>query len=473
VNTQSQAKWRAFIDSPYIGGSRAAVLLWSGFSILVIALIDRYYDVNISFGFLYLFPMLMSGGYLTPLQIAAEAAVCTALTEAFDPFPWDLPIGFPRLVLTFVAYFGAGFYRYAAARGKRAVDEHLSEVEREAARRRKAEEQLEFLVSSSPASIFTLDAEGKVLLANGAAHRLLGADKEALHGQQIGRYFPALGSVPSSQQAPFFHTEMECRGRRQDGEAFLAHVWFSTYQTTSGPRLAAVVFDTSEELRDRAEFSLRQVMTGSRVLMGALCHEIRNICGAIGVVHTKIARDEHLADNQDFKALGSLVEGLGKMAGLELQPGTQITAESIDLRSVLEELRIIIEPAFEDAGLAVEWTVPASLPRVWADHHALMQVFLNIVKNSQRAMEARGEGVLAIQAMSENGAVAVRFRDTGTGIAHPERLFEPFQPGAQAAGLGLYVSRAFVRAFQGDIEYEPQPVGCCFSVSLLPAGARS
>jgi two-component system sensor kinase FixL len=65
--------------------------------------------------------------------------------------------------------------------------------------------------------------------------------------------------------------------------------------------------------------------------------------------------------------------------------------------------------------------------------------------------------------------VEVRFNDTGPGVAHPEHLFEPFQPGAQASGLGLYLSRTFVRAFQGEIEYEPQPAGACFAVILALA----
>jgi signal transduction histidine kinase len=467
-----ESKWKAIFASVYVGGSRTAALTWSAVLITVIALIDRYFDENISFGFLYLFPMLMIGAWLRPWQLALVAASCTALTEAFDPFLWTVPVGVPRLVLTFVAFFGAGFYRYAAARDKRAADRHLDDVEREAARRLKAEEQLEFLISSSPAPIFTLDAAGKVLLANGAAHRLLRVGDKALEGQDIIRYFPALGTIPSSQQAPFFHTEMECRGRRHDGEAFMAHVWFSTYQTTSGPRLAAVVFDTSEELRDRAEFNLQQVMTGSRVLVGALCHEIRNICGAVGVVHATLSRNPQFADNHDFKALGSLVEGLKKIAGLELRQSAQFVAESTDLRSVLEELRIVIEPAFEESGFTIDWQVPPFLPRVWADRHALMQAFLNLAKNSQRAMEGRSGGRLAIQAAAHNGSVAIRFKDSGTGVANPERLFEPFQPGAQATGLGLYVSRAFVRAFEGDIEYEPQPTGSCFAVSLTTAVGR-
>ena len=69
-------------------GSRTTVLLWAVILIVVIALVDWHFEDNISFGFLYLFPMLMVGGCLTRWQIAAVAALCTGLTEAFDPFPW-------------------------------------------------------------------------------------------------------------------------------------------------------------------------------------------------------------------------------------------------------------------------------------------------------------------------------------------------------------------------------------------------
>ena len=66
----------------------------------------------------------------------------------------------------------------------------------------------------------------------------------------------------------------------------------------------------------------------------------------------------------------------------------------------------------------------------------------------------------------------VRVRDTGHGIPNPERLFQPFQEGAEATGLGLYLSRAFVRTFNGDLRYEPEPAGCCFAVDLVPFADR-
>lgn len=454
----------------FLHGTRTAILVRAGILITVIALIDWHFEENISFGFLYLFPMLMVGGCLSPVQMAAVAALCTGLTEAFDPFPWVMPIGMSRLVLMFAAFYGTGFYGYASARNRRSANQHLDEMQREAEMRRKSEEQLEFLISSSPAAIFTLDAAGVVQLANAAAHQLLRVDERKLQGQAIGRFFPALASVPPSQEAPFFHTEMECRGRRQDNQVFIAHIWFSTYQTMSGPRLAAVVFDASEELRDRAEFNMQQILTGSKVLVGAMCHEIRNICGAIAVVHSKLARDKRLAANDDFGALGTLVQALEKMAGLELQQTTRSVAESVDIASVLDELRIVIEPSFQDAGIKILWEQSESLPRIWADRHALLQVFLNVAKNSQRALEGQSRKEFVVQTSLNIRKIVVRFIDSGPGVSSPQRLFAPFQPGAQASGLGLYLSRAFVRAFHGDIEYEPRPDGTCFAVTLALAG---
>ncbi len=450
--------------------SRRSVLLWAGISITAIAVTDWHFEENISFEFLYLFPMLMVGGCLARWQMALVAALCTALGEAFDPFPWTMPLGISRVILTFAAFFGAGLYGFESVRSRRAANALLREITKEVELRRSTEEQLDFLIASSPATIFTLDAGGRVILANAAAHRLLGVERGSLQGQPIDLYLPALATVPASaQMVPAFHTEMECRGRRRDGEVFLAHVWFSTYQTTSGPRLAAIVFDASEELRDRTEFNLRQILTGSKMLVGALCHEIRNVCGAIAVVHAKLARDPVLAANEDFSAFGSLVRGLEKMAGLELRQTIQPRAEIIEIGSVLEELRIVIEPSFNESETVIVWETAEILPRVWADREALMQVFLNIAKNSQRVLESQVRRELTVRTSVAGSVVAVRFIDSGPGVANPEVLFQPFQPGAQASGLGLYLSRTFVRAFRGDLIYEPQSQGSCFAVLLSAA----
>jgi C4-dicarboxylate-specific signal transduction histidine kinase len=96
-------------------------------------------------------------------------------------------------------------------------------------------------------------------------------------------------------------------------------------------------------------------------------------------------------------------------------------------------------------------------------------VFLNLAQNSLRAMSGMPERVLTVQAGAEGDRVVIRFRDTGRGIPDPKNLFQPFQRGAEVTGMGLYVSRAIVRDFLGDLSHEQQPRGCCFAVGLVPA----
>ena len=444
---------------------RSKAFLRAALLIAVIALVDWKVENNVSLGFLYLFPMLMLGAWLERWQIAVAAALCTWLTELFDPFTFNLSEGVPRVILVFAAFFGAGLFVYESTRRRKLEQKHLAEIETEIELRRDAEAQLRILVESSPAAIFMLDAERKILLANESAHHLLGVDPGGLAGERVSGYLPALATVPlAPARVKMFRTEMECRGRRRNGEAFLASVWFSTYRTASGPRLAAVVIDISEALRDREESGLAQFMAGSRILVSTVCHEIRNLCGAISVVHSNLGRAG--PDSEDYRALGTLVQGLERIASLELRQTATQQPAGTDLISLLDELRVIVEPSLLAEGVTVRWRIPDSLPLAWADRHTLMQVFLNLVKNSTRAMESSPSKILAISASNGDGRIAVRVEDTGTGVSAPERLFLPFESGSASTGLGLYVSRALVRGFRGDLVHEPRREGCCFAITL-------
>src|SRR5579863_9855085 len=457
----------------FLRGGTKAVLLKAAILIALIAVADWRADKDVTLGFLYLFPMLMVGSVLKRWQIAIVAALCTLLAELFDSFEWRPSAGIPRDILIFAAFLGMGLFVYEVVRSRQAALGHLKQIESESEARRAAEEQLKVLVDSSPVAIFTADTYGTVLQANDAAHRLFGLAPGALPGQSIRQYLPSLVNVPSLEtNGPSFRTVMQCRGRRQDGEAFLADLWFSTYRTSVGSRLAAMVVDTSEDLRNREEYSLHQLLAASRILVGAVSHEVRNVCGAIAVVHENLARNSVLANNKDFEALGTLIQALEKIAALELRQ-TAYQPARVDLPALLEELRIVIEAALREDGIDVFWDIEPGLPAVWADRQSLMQVFLNLTKNSQRAMLGRPSRQLQIAARAEADRVAVRVRDTGGGVLHPEHLFRPFQPGAQSTGLGVYLSRALLRSFRGDLRYEAESGGATFIVELSPVLAAN
>jgi PAS domain S-box-containing protein len=413
--------------------------------------------------------MLMVGNVLAPWELGAVAALCTFLAEAFDDFRWTPRVGVSRDALYFVAYFGAGLFVREVNRNRKVAMKHIEEIEVLSEARREAEEQLKILIESSPAAIFTADASGRVLMANEAAHRMLAVPSGELPGRVIHRYLPSLRNVSDPDGAQqFFRTVMQARGQRDDGETFLAEICFSTYRTNAGARLAAMVLDASEELRTHEVSGLHQLLAGSRIAIGAVSHEIRNISGAVAAVHQNLAREGALAGNRDFEALGNLIMALERIANVNMHQSTD-QATDVDLGALLDELRIVISPTLEEGNITAQWKSESTLPLVWADRPSLMQVFLNLVTNSIRALSSRDNRLLSVSARAEGSRVLVEFADNGGGVAHPDQLFRPFQDGAQSSGLGLYLSRAFLRSFGGEIRYLALPDGACFIVTLQVA----
>ena len=103
-----------------------------------------------------------------------------------------------------------------------------------------------------------------------------------------------------------------------------------------------------------------------------------------------------------------------------------------------------------------------------ADRHSLLQVLLNLMKNSQRALESVDRKAIEIEASAAPDRVTIRFTDSGPGIPPGQKIFQPLQKGADATGLGLYLSRAFMRSFRGDLRHDPQRAGCSFILELAP-----
>ena len=301
--------------SMFVWGTRRTAMLIGALMIALTAFIDAHVASQIPLGFLYLAPMLVIGATFSRGEIAIVAVICAWLAEAFDEFPWGPNTGLPRDLLYLAAFFCVGLFMHEVTRSRKLSVRHMRQIENEMTARRDAEEQLKVLVDSSPAAILTTSSDGSILLANDAAHRLFGLPLGTLPGTPIRDYLPSLINVPaldSSRQA--FRTAMQCRGRRADGEVFQADVWFSTYVTSAGPRLAAMVLDTSEDLRTHEESSFHQMLASSRIMVAAVSHEVRNVCGAIALVHENLARSGTLKDNKDFETLGTLVLALERIA---------------------------------------------------------------------------------------------------------------------------------------------------------------
>lgn len=442
---------------------------WSaaGCMILLIAYLDWRFFENISIGFLYILPILLIAGSLEHWQILLLSIGCSFLREAFNPTNAQ-PGAAARVAVASGAFALAGSFVRELNEKRRLVMRHLVDLKEQMQLRAEAEQQLIVLIETSPLAIFTLNSEGVILIVNQSAKQLLGIEGES---EDIRPFLPTLEHLltgPDSSET--FRTTIECKGQRKNGEIFLAHVWVSTYSTLSGRRLAAVVWDASENLRDREGTGLDSMMSTSRILIGAMSHEIRNLASAALSALDGLSGVAKVETTPQFQALASIIRGLEKIASSGVRLASKRTSVVADLGIVLDEARVVIEAPIREIGGGIHWNIARDLPLVQADHYSLLQVFLNLARNSQRAIEETVTKDIDVEAALEGNMVVVKFRDSGPGITRPDQLFRPFQPGAHSDGLGLFISRAILRSDGGDLRYEPQQQGSCFVIELWPVG---
>jgi PAS domain S-box-containing protein len=174
---------------------------------------------------------MLAAGFLPRWGVAALGIVCAYLAETFSYL--DPLNGHVRLAVLTLALCGSGLF--------------LSEVIRNQRLGLAAQEWMRVLVETSPAAIVIVDGGGMIELYNRAASDLLAPPDGHLTGHSIAEFVPELHRALRREEGPQFRATMQCRGLRGNGESFMASIWFSSYEKGTGPKLAAIIADVSEE----------------------------------------------------------------------------------------------------------------------------------------------------------------------------------------------------------------------------------
>jgi two-component system, LuxR family, sensor kinase FixL len=211
--------------------NRTPVLLVSIALVLAIAVADWWTKPYVSLGFLYLFPIMLAAGFLPRWAIALFGVVCAVLTEVFSSL--DASGAFIRLVFETLALAGCGLFVAELVSNRRLTLE--------------AQDRLRILVETSPTAIVTIDERGFIELANRAAVELLAPRDDHLIGHPIAAFLPELHHALRREEGPQFRASMQCRGHSDNGESFIADVWFSTYKEGPRPKLAAIIGEVGGE----------------------------------------------------------------------------------------------------------------------------------------------------------------------------------------------------------------------------------
>jgi len=143
-----------------------------------------------------------------------------------------------------------------------------------------------------------------------------------------------------------------------------------------------------------------------------------------------------------------------------------------DLADIVDSAIAVVQPLVDEKHLYLRKSVPDDMPSVTCDRTRIRQVVLNLLSNAARLTDSGGIQVTVDQ---HENTVVLAVSDTGPGITpqDAQRIWEPFEQGASAAGsqsgsgLGLSISRQFVHLHRGRMWLESEPgKGTTFFVEL-------
>lgn len=285
----------------------------------------------------------------------------------------------------------------------------------------------------------------------------------------------------SSVQAGRLAREVEQRRRaEQELRALTEGLERRVAERTEELSRVNVTLRSENARRQQAEWRLRRSNEDLRQFAAFVSHELRQPLSTIGIWTELLegtggeALDEeqrlHLAKIRGAVArMTRLIQG--ELALAQVTQG-DAPKETVDLGTMLEELRGDLAPAIESAGARLE-TGPLGV--VEADPEQLRLVFRNLVEN---ALKYRRPGAAPVIRIEERpgphpGICEVVVSDNGRGFADADagEIFSMFRRSAdgdvQGSGVGLAVCRRIVERHGGTIVAEGRPgEGATFRVRL-------
>jgi Na+/proline symporter/nitrogen-specific signal transduction histidine kinase len=153
----------------------------------------------------------------------------------------------------------------------------------------------------------------------------------------------------------------------------------------------------------------------------------------------------------------------------------------VDMRELVDEAVTSTAQLFKDRGVAIQTTLPASCPPVYADRDRVVQVLLNLLSNAAKSCEPP-LGRVAVSLSHRDECVQCDVEDNGIGISVSDQqvIFEKFRQVGDAltgkphgTGLGLPISRSIVQHLGGKLWVKSAPgAGARFSFTIPLARER-
>jgi len=252
--------------------------------------------------------------------------------------------------------------------------------------------------------------------------------------------------------------------------------------------LAANVNRTSGQLGDLYQ-QLEMASEHKSAFLASMSHELRTPLNAI-IGYSEMlyesaqdeGQDEFLPDLLKIRDAGRHLLGLiNDILDLsKIEAGKMdLYLEEVDVASLVEEVRSIVEPLAATNANRLEIVCPAALGTLYTDRTKLKQSLLNLLSNAGKFTH---EGRVKLEVRPAVSEISFIVSDTGIGMTEEQqgRLFQAFSQADVSTtrqyggtGLGLAITKHFCEMLGGRITVASAPgEGSTFTI-ILPDRSRA
>lgn len=338
-----------------------------------------------------------------------------------------------------------------------------------------------FIIQQLKDGIFVFNMHNRLLEANPAALKIVGADKNII-GKSIGHLSPLSPVLDRLLPAPFGTVELSLT---VSGEERFYEVEKVPMCDASGYLLGwlAVSHDITERKKMQEQLIAQDRLASIGELTSGIAHELNNpLSSVIGFSDLLLKRDlpaDVKADlnivNREAARAANIIRNLLTFAHQQpykKQPlyVNETIQRVLDLRAYEQKVN----------NIEVVTNFDSTLPLVLGDSSQLQQVFFNIVINAEFFMlEAHKKGSLTVSTEKTEDYIRASFTDDGPGISKENltRIFSPFfttKEVGKGTGLGLSICHGIISEHGGRIWAESKlGEGATFIIELPIYKGRS
>ncbi len=331
------------------------------------------------------------------------------------------------------------------------------------------------IIESMPDGLITFDSAGRVVAWNPKAVELTGIKHDELQGLAMKELF--LGLMVDSLAADGNVSSFSYTFKDDEGREIPVEISCSPLQDEEQKNRGAVfLLRDLRKIRAMEEQLARSHRLAALGKMAAgIAHEIRNPLGTLrGFAQYFGSRAEDDASREYSSLMIGEVDRLNECISSLLQFSRPREPEHVPLDPVelLGKMEKLLEYDLKEKNITLEKSYNCSV-EIEGDGDLLLQVLLNVLKNSLNACAVNG--VISVSCENDDENISITVKDNGVGMsrAECEQMFDPFFTTRKSGtGLGLTVSHQIVEQHQGLFKVTSEPGKGTSMTIVLPQRQR-